>query len=135
MDQTAKNRVVIAEDESILRHLLSTLLKSLDYEVVAEASDGRNAIEMVKVHKPDIVCLDINMPEMGGLDALASIKTLNSDVIAIMVTGSSESSEVQQAIRNGADGYLLKPFSAIKLHSAIQKAKQAKLRKKATASE
>ena len=124
MTQAANNRVVIAEDESMLRHLLRSLLKSLDYEIVAEAYDGQTAIEAVKTYKPDIVCLDINMPGLGGLDALASIKTVNSDIIAIMVTGSNDSAEVQQAIRTGADGYILKPFSGLQIHQAIQKARQ-----------
>lgn len=126
MGRMANNRVVIVEDESILRHLLNSLLKSMDYEVVAEAADGQKGIDAVKTYKPDIVCLDINLPEVNGLDALASIKTLDSNIIAIMVTGSNDSAEVQQAIRNGADGYILKPFSALKIHSAIQKAKLRK---------
>lgn len=126
MTQLANNRVVVVDDEPMVRDLLKEILKDLGYNVVALASNGQIAFEKVKEHKPEIVCLDISMPVVNGLDALASIKTVSSDIIVIMVTAISDSSEVQQAIRTGADGYILKPFTGLQIHEAIQKARKRK---------
>ncbi|SFB89896.1 Response regulator receiver domain-containing protein [Marinospirillum celere] len=124
MTKLVKGRVVVVDDEPMVRDLLKELLKDLGYEVAAQANNGQVAFDKVKEHKPEIVCLDISMPEINGLDALASIKTFNSDIIVIMVTAISGSSEVQQAIRTGADGYILKPFTGMQVHEAIQKARK-----------
>ncbi len=124
MTKLANNHVLVVDDEPMVRDLLKELLKDLGYTVVALASNGQIAFEKVKEHQPEIVCLDINMPEVSGLDALASIKTVNSDIIVIMVTAVSDSSEVQQAIRTGADGYILKPFTGLQIDEAIKKARK-----------
>jgi len=126
MTELASNRVIVVDDEPMVRDLLKEILKDLGYNVVALASNGQIAFEKVKEHKPEIVCLDISMPVVNGLDALASIKTVSSDIIVIMVTAISDSSEVQQAIRTGADGYILKPFTGLQIHEAIQKARKRK---------
>ena len=126
MTSLTTNSVVVVDDEPMVRDLLKEILKDLGYNVVSMASNGQIAIDKVKEHKPEIVCLDINMPEVSGLDALASIKTVNSNIIVIMVTAVSDSSEVQQAIRTGADGYILKPFTGLQIHEAIQKARKRK---------
>lgn len=126
MNQTAKNRVLVVDDEALMRDLLKEVLKDQGFEVVALATNGQDAIEKVKTHQPDIVCLDINMPEVSGLDALASIKTINSAILVIMVTAVSDASEVQQAIRTGADGYLLKPFTGQQINQAVMKARKRK---------
>jgi len=131
MSQSANNRVVVVDDEPLVRDLLKEMLKDLGYEVVGLASNGQLAIEKVKQFQPNIVCLDINMPELSGLDALASIKTVNSGILVIMVTAVSDSSEVQQAIRTGADGYILKPFTGQQIHEAILKARKRKQASKA----
>lgn len=124
MTGLAKNRVVVVDDEPMVRDLLKELLKDLGYQVVALANNGQVAFEKVKEHKPEIVCLDINMPEVNGLDALASIKTVSSDIIVIMITAINSASEVQQAIRTGADGYVLKPFTGLQVDEAIKKARK-----------
>ncbi|WP_416886622.1 response regulator transcription factor [Marinospirillum sp.] len=122
--KTEDLRVLVVDDEPMVCELLSELLKDQGYQVIGQASHGGSAIEKVKQYQPDIVCLDINMPEVSGLDALASIKTIRASTIVIMVTAVSQASEVQQAIRTGADGYLLKPFTGLQLKSAILKAYQ-----------
>ena len=123
MTKLASNHVIVVDDEPMVRDLLKELLKDLGYKVVALASNGQIAFDKVKEHRPEIVCLDINMPEVNGLDALASIKTVNSEIIVIMVTAVSDSSEVQQAIRTGADGYILKPFTGLQIDEAMKKAR------------
>ncbi len=122
MKAPADTRVLIVDDEPMMCELLKELLSDADFQVIAQASNGRSAIEKAESLKPDVICLDINMPEVDGLDALASIKTTNKDIIVIMVTANSSSSNVQQAIRTGADGYILKPFKRQQIIDAIRKA-------------
>lgn len=122
MSQNAPLRVLVVDDEPLVREMLKELLKDLGYEVVALASGGKSAIEKTTLYKPDVVCLDINMPDINGLDALASIKTVSADILVIMVTANSGVNTVQQAIRTGADGYILKPFKSQDIDTAIRKA-------------
>ena len=122
MPEAAPLRTLIVDDEPLIREMLNDMLESLDYQVVSQANNGASAIEKAALFKPDVVFLDINMPEISGLDALASIKTSNKDIIVIMVTANSDTSTVQQAIRTGADGYILKPFSTQQIIRAVDKA-------------
>lgn len=122
MPEAAPLRTLIVDDEPLIREMLNDILESLDYQVVSQANNGASAIEKAALFKPDVVFLDINMPEISGLDALASIKTSNKDIIVIMVTANSDTSTVQQAIRTGADGYILKPFSTQQIIRAVDKA-------------
>ncbi|WP_416885109.1 response regulator transcription factor [Marinospirillum sp.] len=122
MPSTRPLRLVVVDDEPMMRELLKEFLTDIGHQVIAEGNTGYRAIELAKQHQPDLVFLDINMPELSGLDALASIKTLCENQLVIMVTACSTSSEVQQAIRTGADGYVLKPFRGQQISSAIDKA-------------
>ncbi len=114
-------RFLVVDDEPLVREMLNDILIDLGYDVVGQANDGISAIEKAAQLKPDVICLDINMPEMSGLDALASIKTSNKSIVVIMVTANNDSSTVQQAIRTGADGYILKPFSAQQIVKAVNR--------------
>lgn len=122
MSNTKPLRILIADDEPMMRELLKELLSDVGYEVVAQAKNGQEAIDKANLYKPDVVCLDITMPEVSGLDALASIKTISKNIIVIMVTANSDTSTVQQAVRTGADGYILKPFKSQHIVTAINKA-------------
>lgn len=122
MSEAPALRFLVVDDEPLIREMLNDILVDLEYEVVGQASSGSSAIELANQLKPDVICLDINMPEVSGLDALASIKTSNKDIIIIMVTANSDTSTVQQAIRTGADGYILKPFNAQQIVKAVNKA-------------
>lgn len=122
MSEAAALRFLVVDDEPLVREMLNDILLDIGYDVVGQANDGGQAIERATQLKPDIICLDINMPEMSGLDALASIKTSNKNIIVIMVTANSDTSTVQQAIRTGADGYILKPFNAQQIIKAVDRA-------------
>ncbi|GLR65061.1 response regulator [Marinospirillum insulare] len=115
-------RFLVVDDEPLVREMLNDILIDLNYDVVGQANDGASAIEKAAQLKPDVICLDINMPEVSGLDALASIKTSNKDIVVIMVTANNDTSTVQQAIRTGADGYILKPFNAQQIVKAVDRA-------------
>ncbi|SFX49654.1 response regulator [Marinospirillum alkaliphilum] len=122
MSQNSSLRVLVVDDEPLVRDMLKELLKDLGYDVVALASGGHSAIEKTNIYKPDVVCLDINMPDISGLDALASIKTISANIVVIMVTANNDVGTVQQAIRTGADGYIIKPFKSQDIDNAIRKA-------------
>jgi len=103
-------RVLIVEDEAIIRMDLREMVEEDGHEVVGEAADGRAAIEMARSLAPDVVFMDIEMPVMSGLAAAAVI---GDERIApvVMVTAFSGSAQVEEACRAGAMGYLVKPFS------------------------
>ena len=104
-----KARVLIAEDEAIERVDLHELLVSLGYQVAGEASDGASAVNLARELKPDIVIMDIEMPEMDGIDAA---KILWDEKIApvLLLTAYSQRELVERARDAGVMGYLVKPF-------------------------
>lgn len=103
-------RVIIAEDEALIRMDLREMLEEEGHEVVGEASNGRAAVEMARETSPDIVFMDIEMPVMNGLEAAC---VLADERIApvVMVTAFSQAGYVEQACAAGAMGYLVKPFA------------------------
>lgn len=122
MPEATRLNFLLVDDEPLICEMLKDILIDLEYNVVGQANNGTSAIEKAALLKPDIVFLDINMPEINGLDALASIKTRNKNIIVIMVTANSDISTVQQAVRTGADGYILKPFNTQQIIRAVEKA-------------
>jgi DNA-binding NarL/FixJ family response regulator len=102
-------RVVLADDEPMIRVGVATILTTdPDIEVVAEAGDGHQAVELVRRHRPDIVLLDIRMPRLDGLSAAAELATVAPDVAVIMLTTFDEDEYVARALAIGANGFLLK---------------------------
>lgn len=113
-------RVVLADDHALVRQGLRIMLQaSPDVEVVAEAKDGRELIEQVQIHSPDVAVVDIRMPDMDGLEAVRLIKRDNPQVKALMLTVHDEEAYVHEAIRAGATGYLLKTVSSEELVKGI----------------
>ena len=118
-----KNRsVLIADDDDITRQLLRGTLRSAGLNVIAEASDGARALDLVQRLKPEIVCLDIDMPELSGLEVLAKIREDKSNTIVLMITGATTGDNVRGAIASGADGIVAKPFNTAKIVAAIERA-------------
>ncbi|MBI4985299.1 MAG: response regulator transcription factor [Rhodocyclales bacterium] len=119
----ARKRMLIVDDNDLTRALLRGLLRNEEeYEVVGEASNGEMAVELTQRLKPDIVCLDVDMPKMGGLEALARIREISPQTVVLMVTAHTERETVQTAIAHGAAGYIVKPFNAGRVLSAIEAA-------------
>lgn len=118
-----KIRVIIADDQSLIVEGISIIIGSQpDIEVVATAGNGARAVELVEVYKPDIVLMDIRMPEMNGIEALKEIKARFPKTIVLMLTTFDPDEYILGAFRNGADGYLLKDTSGDKLALAIRDA-------------
>lgn len=115
------NRVLIVDNHAMVRAGFRALLQSLeDIEVVAEAGDGREAVRLVALHQPDIVLMDIAMPEMNGLEATARIKKEFPHVRVIILSMHTNEEYVYQALRAGAMGYLLKDGGTSELELAIR---------------
>lgn len=128
----AKRRIsiLIADDNDMMRSVLRGMLRHEEYDVVGEARNGLAAVDMVGRLKPDIVCMDVLMPEKNGIEALAEIKAAQPNVEVIMVTGSSDPETVQESIQNGASGFIIKPFNAARVLDTLAKASSRILQKK-----
>lgn len=107
--------VIIVDDNDMMRGILRGMLRGEEYEVIGEARNGVAAVDIANRLKPDIICLDVMMPEKSGLDALCEIKAARPETEVVMITSSSEPETVQGAIQNGASGYIVKPFNAAKV--------------------
>jgi len=112
-------RVVIAEDEALIRMDLREMLESEGHEVIGEARDGAEAVALARALQPDVVFMDISMPNVDGIKAAATIGA-ESMVPVVMVTAYSQASLVEEAARAGAMGYVVKPFSSSDIIPAMQ---------------
>lgn len=102
-------QVLIVDDHLVVREGLKLILETNQrYEVVAEASNGVEAVRLAEAHKPDIILLDLNMPEMGGLDTMAALKANRLDIPVIILTTYNEDEMMIRGLALGAKGYLLK---------------------------
>lgn len=114
-------RAVIADDNAAMRLLLTKILNLASIDVVGQGTNGHEAVALVAQHAPDIICLDIDMPVMNGFDALRAIRAKQSDGKIMMITGRTDRDAVEQAARNGATGYIVKPFQPDKVLQALKK--------------
>ncbi|RLF66156.1 MAG: two-component system response regulator [Thermoplasmata archaeon] len=105
-------RIIIADDSQFMRTLLKNIIAKAGHEVVGEASNGQEAVELFKKLNPDLVILDIVMPVMDGMEALKKIMEINPNAKVLMCTGLGQQKLVIQAIELGAKGYIVKPFQS-----------------------
>jgi two-component system chemotaxis response regulator CheY len=108
-------RLMIVDDASFMRLSIKKMLETLNYEVVAEASDGAEAVEMYKQYSPDIITMDITMPNMTGIEALKEIRKINEKAKVVMVSAMGQEVLIKEAIINGAASFIVKPFKTDKL--------------------
>lgn len=118
----AKLRVLIADDDPIIRLDLKQMLENLEYEVVAEAGDGQQAVTLARESQPDVCILDVKMPVMDGIEAV-SIITEESLAPTILLTAYSDRELVDRAKDAGVFAYLVKPFKPSDLPPAIEVAR------------
>ncbi|MGW5875737.1 response regulator [Nocardiopsis terrae] len=113
-------RVLLADDEAMIRAGVRAIVRSdPEIEVVAEAADGREAVELVLSHRPDVALLDIRMPRMDGLAATAEIRRVAPDTRVVILTTFGEDSYISQALGDGASGFLLKAGDPRELVSGV----------------
>lgn len=113
--------VIIADDNDMMRGILRGMLRGEEYDVIGEARNGLAAVDMVERLKPDIVCMDVVMPEKNGVEALGEIKAKLPEIEVIMVTSNSDPETVQESIQNGASGFIIKPFNAARVLDTLEK--------------
>ena len=115
-------RVVIAEDEAIIRLDLKEILLDEGYDVVGETGRGDEAVDLVRAHHPDLVILDVKMPGSDGLAAARAIRDLELKVAVLILTAFSQRNLIDEAREAGVAAYLVKPFQRIELMPAIDQA-------------
>ncbi len=118
---SADVRIVVVDDHTLFRRGLVGLLAEMEgFQVVGEASNGPEALSVVELHKPDIVLLDVNMPEMSGIETLTALRKQGMDAPVLMLTISQQEEDLIGAIRAGANGYLLKNAEPETLRQTIR---------------
>ncbi|MBF0303264.1 MAG: response regulator transcription factor [Desulfamplus sp.] len=122
MNDKKKLTVLIADDEPHIRLMLKTVMKSMNTDVVGEAKNGSEAVELFKNEKPDISLFDINMPIQTGLDALQEIIKDYPDAFVIMMTSIANAETVEKCIECGASGYILKDTPITEMKAMIKEA-------------
>lgn len=116
----AEMKLMLVDDTRLVRDSLASLLRVQGFEVIAEASNGREALAKADTVRPDVILMDIRMPHMGGLEATRLIKTRHPDVKIVMLTVSEDEHDLFEAIKSGADGYLLKDLTAAELFEELE---------------
>jgi two-component system chemotaxis response regulator CheY len=115
------NRILVVDDAAFMRMMIRDILTKNGYEVCGEANDGAQAIEKFKEVKPDLVTMDITMPEMDGITALKEIKKLDPNAKVVMCSAMGQQAMVIDAIQAGAKDFIVKPFQPDRVIEAIKK--------------
>ncbi|KGA98240.1 chemotaxis protein CheY [Alkalihalobacillus alcalophilus ATCC 27647 = CGMCC 1.3604] len=116
-----KKNILIVDDAAFMRMMIKDILTKGGYNIVGEAADGVQAVEKFKELKPDLVTMDITMPEKDGIAALKEIKELDASAKVIMCSAMGQQSMVIDAIQAGAKDFIVKPFQSDRVLEAIQK--------------
>lgn len=113
-------KLMIVDDSNIIRSKITRTLTQHNMEVVATAGNGEEAVSLFTAHKPDVVTMDLTMPRMDGLDCIRSLRKLNPNVRILVVSALSDKATAIQALKEGAQGFLCKPFSESELTEAME---------------
>lgn len=112
MEKSEKHSVIVVDDDNMMREMLKFILRSEDYPVIGEASNGQDAIALCARKKLSVVLLDINMPKMDGLQALEEIRKASPTTIVLMVSAESTMDKVRETIALGATDFVVKPLNS-----------------------
>ena len=115
-------RVLIVDDAAFMRIMLKDILSKNGYEIVGEAENGVKAVSLFQEVKPDVVTMNITMPEMDGITAVKEIKAYDPDAKVIMCSAMGQQATVIEAIQAGACDFIVKPFQADRVLEAVRKA-------------
>ncbi len=114
-------RVLVVDDAAFMRMMLKDILTKNGFEVVGEAENGKDAVEKYKELKPDVVTMDITMPEMDGVTAVKEIKKVDPNAKIVMVSAMGQQAMVIDSIRAGASDFVVKPFQPDRVLEALHK--------------
>jgi two-component system, chemotaxis family, chemotaxis protein CheY len=117
-----KHRILVVDDSFYMRTILKNLLSDAGFNVVAEAPDGKTAISLAKETSPDLITLDLILPDNTGLDVLKTIKKDNPNIRIVVVSAVGQEAIVKEALNQGAEAYIVKPFSEEKVIEIINNA-------------
>ena len=114
-------RVLIVDDAKLMRHMIKRILVEMGWEVVGEAANGREATRKYKELSPDVVTMDIVMPEMSGLEALKEIREADAEAKVVMISAIDQREPLMEALKLGAVDYVVKPFEKDRVTEAMQR--------------
>lgn len=114
-------KVLIVDDAVFMRMVLKDILSKLDFQIVAEASDGEEAITKYEEFHPDLTTLDLIMPKMDGLQTLKAILSVDKDAKVIICSASGQHAKVQEALSIGAKDFIVKPFNPNKVSTIMKR--------------
>ena len=114
-------KVLVVDDAIFMRRMLKDIIEEAGHKVVAEAGNGREGIDLYKKHKPDVVTMDIIMPEVGGIEAVKGIIQFDPQAKVLMVSAMGQQQLVVEAIQAGAKDFVVKPFEASKVKTALER--------------
>lgn len=114
-------RVLIVDDAAFMRMMIKDILNKNGYEVAGEAENGLKALEKYKELTPDLVLMDITMPEMNGIDAVKNIKAIDPGAKIVMCSAMGQQAMVIESIQAGAKDFIVKPFQADRVLEAVRK--------------
>ena len=113
--------ILLVDDAAFMRMMLKDILVKAGYEVLGEAENGAKAVEKYKELNPDLVIMDITMPEMDGIEAVKEIKKNSPDATVIMCSAMGQQAMVIEAIQSGAKDFIVKPFQTDRILEAVKK--------------
>ncbi|GMA61555.1 response regulator [Alicyclobacillus fastidiosus] len=115
-------KILVVDDAAFMRMMIKDILSKNGFEVVGEAADGAQAVERYQELSPDLVTMDITMPEVDGIEALKRIRAIDSEARVIVCSAMGQQAMVIDAIQAGAKDFIVKPFQADRVIEAVQKA-------------
>jgi len=114
-------RILIVDDAAFMRMMIKNIVSKNGYEVVGEAENGQVALELYKQHKPDLVTMDITMPEMNGIEGVKAIRSVDPNANIIMCSAMGQQAMVMEAIQAGAKDFIVKPFQQDRILQAMER--------------
>ncbi len=114
-------KILIADDAAFMRMMIKNILEKNGYTIVGEAENGKQAVDLYVETNPDLVTMDITMPEMNGLEAVKAIRAKDSNANIIMCSAMGQQAMVMEAIQAGAKDFVVKPFQQDRLLQAVER--------------
>lgn len=115
-----KKKVLLVDDAAFMRMMLKKVLEELNFEIVAEAKSGKEAVRLYKQYKPDLVTMDISMPEMDGIEATEKIIEKDPKAKIIICSALGQKRKIIESVKAGAKDFILKPFDKANVYSKIK---------------
>jgi two-component system chemotaxis response regulator CheY len=120
-------RVLVVDDSALMRETIREIVEAEDFEVVGEARNGTEGLELFEMLRPDVVLLDLLLPQRSGLEVLEAIRRVDTDVAVVVCSGLGQESLTAEAVVSGANDFVVKPFHPFRLLTTLWKVGRKKL--------